>query len=641
MKKLSLLIFLSFLVLLSPVFVYADTDKTNLQTHRNEVASVINNQTLYEENSYNAFYSGLTALGGITAVDDLLDDVLAEQTTIDQMNQDLITILGYLTLETTHNETYLQYLTEDLRNMSPYTQRSITLYNTEMNRIKDILDEPTSGETAIINLRSDIANVVNLLVLLGDKTTLLSTYQEAEDIYLDGSLYLPQAYALFVSSYDAIDASLNAEIHMTKTQVVNYADASQDEVDLTLTKIEASLALLELKPDKTDFVTLITSIQNNFDSDLYTPNSSVLYLDEIASIYTDGMLDTTTSTELAELTTDVDLASSLLVLRADVSELDRLNNLAIAAYYEEKANYTEDSYNLFKQAVTNYGGYLYINTKISDLNISQAEIDALALEVSNALALLEELQDNQTLLIDYNTLATMDTSGFTPNSVEAFQSFLVRIYENIESKNLNETMYDETMGYLVQALQMLELKADISVLQTLYAQAENYKEEDYSTSSYQYLVLVMNEANDIILNENVFQTTVDDQVQKLTDAIGFLAKPAGVITIHVGEKFDVIQYVTLGDSSVASIGVDDREVLTLGDDLYATGVSYGQTEIVVTLGNGITQTIDVLVKANISVPTVILAVLVPVISVGLAVGLLFYKPSFVQQVKSFLTKKRG
>ncbi|MGD9909531.1 MAG: hypothetical protein AB7U79_02875 [Candidatus Izemoplasmatales bacterium] len=641
MKKLGLVIIL-FMVFLTPSLVMADADTSSLTTLRNQVSDCINVQNAsahYEENSYNAFYNELTSLGGLAAVDAIISDPLSLQTTIDQMSADLERILSYLTIDSTYIAVMNHYYTEKSRVLTTYTARSIAIYEAELSRIKNLLDDPTTGEAMFATLNTDITASSSLLVLLGDKTDLLSASAEAEAIYLDGDLYLPQTYILFVQAYDAINGILSVSIGFTKEQVIASADASVNEVNETLVEINHALSLLVMKPDKTDFTTYYDNLLISLDEELYTPDSVSNYKSEIESINQEALKDETTSAELEGYLADLVNANNLLVLRADTSILEELNNQAIIGYYEEKSLYTEDSYQLFKTAVLAYGSYLSINAKMNDANITQAEVDALSAEIQNALDLLERQQDNTVLLEIYQERILSDDTIYTPNSVILYNDELARISVLIESKNLNESLYNETLLALNNVSQLLVLKADYSLLVALYNTALTYDKEDYSNSSYLYLQRMIDESEAIITNPNIDQTSVNTMVASLHTAIDQLKKPIGLITIHAGDEFNILDYVTMGEASIQGITSSNSSVLSVDGFGNTHGIKFGESVVTVYLSSGITETIQVLVKENVSTLTLSLAILVPVLASGLAAMTLYFKPEAFKLGVNRLWKK--
>ncbi len=642
MKKSLLIIILLMTVFFTPSFVFAENDVTSLTVLRDQVNNAISNQTgnYYETDSYSAFYNELTTLGGIATIDNLITDPLALQTDIDQMVIDLERILGYLTTSTTYEEVSLAYFQEKSRNLTGYTERSITLYNDELLRIKTIIDNPISGESIISLLFDDITNVSDLLVMLGNKDSLNATFLEAQGIYNDGSLYLPITYELFLSAYDEIDNTLIASIGFTKQEVVDNLDASQSEVDETERLIQEALNLLILKPDKTSFFELYDSTVDALDLSLYIPNSLVDYFAEIERINDLVGEETTTEEQLAEYIIDFDNAYLILIEKADILELDRLNSQAIIAYYEEKSLYTSSSYLEFKEAVLEYGSYLYINERLADPNILQSEVDSLSLVISDALNLLKTLEDNSDLLVLFQEAVAKVTINYTPVSILLYTEELDRIYEKIISDELDRTLYIQILTDLSLSELLLVDKADISELTELYTNSLGFEAEDYSISSFAYLAIERENTANLLLDENIDQISIDYQYAKLSIAINSLQKPTKLITIYDGDSFNILSYITLGDALVENVVSSNPNAVTIVQNETVFGIRFGESDVTVQLDNGVSETITVLVKANIITSTFALAILVPIVSLGSAAALLFLKPSSVSWVKKIVIFRR-
>jgi len=634
-KKVLLSILLG-LLFIQPVFVYADSDKTTLVSLRDETQTAINNQLnyLYQTDSYDYFYTELTALGGLAAVDAMIADTNALQTDVDQMASDLQTVLSYLTYSTTYTAVSGNLATAKTLDVSAYTARSILDYNNELDRIDAELAHPEYGETYINSLNTDITNASNLLILLGDKTELTSTYQEAESIYLDGSAYIPSTYTSFQTAYDAINTTLFASIGLTKEEVVSSNDSSVDEISQTLTEINQSLTLLVLKPDKTELETAYQTALA-IDETLYTPNSYQLFISDLVIINAIINDDEATETDVANGMTTLNGYYSILVLRADKTVLENLNNEAIIAYYEERGNYTESSYNLFKTAVIEYGTYIHVNEVINDLNVLQSSVDDLSLQIQTALSMLVELQDNTALLVDYELKLTLDTTNDTPASITLYQAELDRIYQIITGKELSLDTYNQAATDLENVTSILIAKADKSELTSLYNNAMTLREEDYSVSSFTYLQEIFTETNTILLDDNASQTSVDDEVVILNNALSMLQTTLSEVIISEQESINILSYVTLGNATIVQISASDESIISVTQNGDVLGITYGHANVLVSLSNGVVEQIPILVKATVPVSTILFVSIIPLVSTAASLFFLFYKKSKF----SFLKKR--
>jgi len=693
-KKIAIVVFFGFGLIFSTVVLADDAIKTELITARAEIDQAITDQgsDLYETDSYTAFSDGLSALGGLTAVDDMIADPFVVQGVVDQMVLDLNSLLDGLVTAFTYNTIFVQHFQETNRDTTPYTLRSIALYDAELNRIKDIIDEPTSGEVLIQSLSADITAASSLLVLLGDKTDLQVKYNQAEAIYLDGSNYIPSTYSAFQIAYSAIDTTLITDIGFTKLEVINNSDASLPEVTAALNEIESALSILVLKPDKTaltqayndavaldktvytldsrtlfnaglvpinqiilnvealevdvnqattdltnlygvlvlkgDYSSLQTSIDNldDFDFELYTPASVTLFNLEVSRISL-IMVDENSTVEIIDtLTQDFSDAFDILVQRADKTDLVLYNNQAILAYYEEKSLYTASSYALFKTAVINYGTYLYVNQVIADPDALQADVDTLSTKVMDALVLLDPLIDNSLLLTIYENVGAIIPSFYTPQSLETFNIEYSRIHSILTGKELSQSVYDQILIDLENIQSILVLRADSTELVTLYNSLLNKNEELYSVSSYAYFTEVMNQSLAIMDDLNASQAEVDSAVTLLQHSASLLRAKLGVISIKANSYVtDINASITLGNATIVSFVSSDESILTVDSNGKVRGIAFGEASVTVTLSNGVVETLNFLVKANVKTVTLILAISLPVLSVSVGVGMLFIK----------------
>ncbi|MBU0997541.1 MAG: hypothetical protein KKE16_05775 [Firmicutes bacterium] len=708
LKKVSIIAFFVFALMFSAV-VRADADKAQLIIARDEINQAITDQTndLYQAASYTAFSDGLNALGGVAAVDVMIADNLALQVDVDQMTQDLNNLLDGLVTTLTYNTVFVEYFQESNRDTTPYTLRSIAVYDAELNRIKDIIDEPTSGEVLIQSLSADITASSSLLVLLGDKTDLQARYDFAEAVLLDGSNYIPSTYSLFQTDYSSIDATLLINIGFTKLEVINNSDASLPEVQSALNEIESSLSLLILKPDKTaliqayndavaldksiytldsrtlfiaglipinqtildleardddvlqattdlnelynllvlrgDYSSLQTSIDDlvDFNYDLYTPTSVVMFDEEISRISSEMVDENATAQDIEELVQNYEDAFDLLILRADKTDLILYNNQAIIAYYEEKNLYTDSSYALFKAAVMDYGTYLLVNQVIDNLDSLQSEVDLLSQKISDALDLLDPLVDNAEILSLYENVGIIATTLYTPESVEVFNEEYNRIYNVIIGKELSQTVYNQTTLELEDLQELLVLRADLSELITLHDSLLSKNEETYSISSFAYFSTVMSQCSVLISNLNVSQAEVDAAVVLLTHATSLLEQKAGIISIKTNDPaLDINDYVTVGNATIVSYVSSDTSVLHVDSTGKVLGVAFGEAKVYIRLSNGVVETLNFLVKANVKPVTLVLAISLPVLSVSLGVGMLFMKKDYWKVFKKLIFWKK-
>ena len=94
-----------------------------------------------------------------------------------------------------------------------------------------------------------------------------------------------------------------------------------------------------------------------------------------------------------------------------------------------------------------------------------------------------------------------------------------------------------------------------------------------------------------------------------------------IINAHRG-SIDLREYVVIGDSSIVSFYSHNESVALVSEDGYLSGIDFGNTIITVTLANGLTEDIPIIVKAKIATSSFVLVLSLPFVSIGLAFVLL-------------------
>lgn len=604
-------------------FLSADTIKTDLINQRDKIQTIISQSNLYFESSYNAFSSDLTALGGLAYVDSVIADPLVEQTVVDDLSNNLILLQNQLVTKLVHAAINYEFQLARTRDLISYTSRSQTTYHSELDRIELILNNPRSGDVVISALTTDINDAKNLLILLGDKTNLNQIMSQATTIsQSEGTIYTPNSFNLFLSSYNAFNTTVIDIILMTVNEVYQNPDASVDEVNAAVTAINNALSLLIVRPDKTDLINAYnTAFQ--YDVSAFTPNSVSdfnLGLDLVEALINDP---NALQAEINEALDNINDYYELLIEKANVSMLTEINTKALIAYYEEKNKYTENSHNLFIQAVINYGTYTYVNAVILDLNVTQSAVDQLVITVQNALDLLVERGDVTGLLLIYNQLNAIDLSSYTPNSIASYQAELAQINAIITSSNTTQQMVNNALEVVDNTPDLLIPLADLSALISTIDSVDSVIETDYTVTSYGYLISVLSIANSAIINPNISQTEVNQINQKLMQSIALLKSKHSPVIINAERgTVDINNYVVTGDSWVLGYSSMDPSIAIVSSEGIVSGIDYGTTTIIVYLANGLSEKIPLVVKAKITTTTFILVLSLPVISVGIAFGLL-------------------
>jgi len=402
--------------------------------------------------------------------------------------------------------------------------------------------------------------------------------------------------------------------------------------------------LVQADAIKTDLITSKAAVEAAVNAEnSYTPSSFALFVDAIDNLGGQSAIQTMIDDPLAEqaavdnLILMVNNALSLLVLRADTSLLNTANNAAIAAYYGDRNLYTSSSYSQFVVAVVAYGNYQATDDLLDDLNVTQAAVDTLVLQINNALSLLE-LKADTTLLEDaYDTAISFNLTGNTPASIELFTTELERIRQIMIGDDTNQTLCAQTIGDLIASYDLLVSLANKTQLQSAINSGDNIKEEKYTVSSYYILDTLLVTARAANENDNALQNDVDQLALDIASAIeGLVYIPTGIELTVDSETINVGTYVTPGESNIVGYLSSNPAVATVDISGNVSGVSFGNAEIIITLANGVVETIPIFVKEKITTTTLIIISSIPVVAIGLGIAMIYVKirpVEIVQRVK--------
>ncbi len=468
--------------------------------------------------------------------------------------------------------------------------------------------DTTDSQVDQIELRLD--EVINSLVLLPDKQTLIDSYNAA--LIIDETLYTSSSYASFTAGLVPINT------------VINNVEATMLEVNQAISDLSTLYSVLVIRGDITDLTVLYNDIilQNVA---AYTPNSVSLYQNELDRIHDIMLSDDTDQSEVDQAESDLGEVSSLLVLQADRSNLVILNNLLIKAYYEEKHEYTSSSYTLFKNFVDAFGSYMYVNSIINDDNVSQTIVDDVENDIEDALDLLVFLEDNTQLLSAYQQLLLMDLSEYTLNSQTEFNLELDRLYGLALSDDLDTTLYTQILNGFAAVSDILVELPDYTLLQTKYDNSSIYREEDYSISSYAAFAQAKSNALSTLANLNASQNDVDIAKQLLLTSIANLNQKQDIIYMFEDSLLDLKPYITLGGATILGYSIDDEEVLSIDGQGVVQGLKFGKTKVYITLSNGATEILDIFVKAKLNTTVYVLTFSIPVLGLGFGFALTYLR----------------
>ncbi len=339
--------------------------------------------------------------------------------------------------------------------------------------------------------------------------------------------------------------------------------------------------------------------------------------------------------DVDNLTLDINTAMNGLVLY-DTYNL-ALNNL-LQARSLNISIYTLDSQTLYLSELERIEITLYNPTS------GEAAIQTLITSISDADDLLVLLANKSQLLVLYNQLRSADTSDSTMVSKIAYNLELNRLYDLIYSPNLDDDLANSILLQLNETVYLLEGLADYSNLQDYYEETLNYRQEDYSISSFQALTDAQQDALYTLSNPNTSQQDVDNMETTLLESVSNLQQKIEKLYIMEGESVDINQYVTLGSTNIIYYVSHDGTILSVDNAGLVTAKNYGETNVLIYLENGAIESITVYVKAKPKTAVYVLTFSIPVASASIAMCMIYVKKdswkSVAKPFKKILKKRK-
>ena len=355
-----------------------------------------------------------------------------------------------------------------------------------------------------------------------DYTELDAAIAAYEALNLD--LYTPNS----VTNTD-VTAKYDAAKAVTRDMLDDEAGANQGTITTAAQELNAAIAALVLRADKTALGEAITAAQAKVEAD-YTPNSwtaadLVTLIPAAQNVYNDA---NATVDEVAAQVTALTDAMDALVLKADKTELET----AIATLPDVAQNEaTSASWAAYADALA------AANDVDADANATQTAVDDATTALVNATNAVEKLADCDYTALN-NAIAAydaLDLTAYTPNSVtasdvaakaEAAKAVPAGLLN--DEQGANQGTINAAASALTNAIAALQLKANKEALTTAIADAESKDSALYTPDSWTDADLdaVLLNANTVLADDNAEQDAVDAQVTAIGEAVAKLVLKA-------------------------------------------------------------------------------------------------------------------
>jgi len=381
-------------------------DRSQLILTRASVATALGAQTDYEEDSFTAFSDIIDGVGGLVAVDAVIADDAATQEDVDALNALLVNALSGLTLQSTYQDAETAYATASgfLVNEA-FTQTSRDRLQAILLAGRAILDEPTSGESAVGALKTQLLGASGILVsqavtddLVAKNNLAISRYYEERNSYT-------------VSSHDAFKAAVDAYGgYLSVQQLLAKPDVVESELTNQTDLIELAFLLLERRGD-TSILEAAYETASDHSLEGFIPTSVTAYQNELYRIHEIIISPDQNQAAVDAAYADLLEAENLLIPFADKNELIeairdardlRESRYTVTSYYQLRL--------LLDRAVT----------LSENPDALQATVDQLVLDLGEAIENLVLLPDQIELTVGktginlgrYVTLGDSQITGY-------------------------------------------------------------------------------------------------------------------------------------------------------------------------------------------------------------------------------------
>lgn len=369
---------------------------------------------------------------GLSEILDIINDVEATQTDVDQAMLDLEDLYDILIDRADITDLLDAYNNAIAQNLSIYTPNSVVLYQAELNRINDIMISNETDQNEADTALEDLYDAQTLLVLQADRSELfalnnliIKAYYEDKSLYTTSSFQAFQNAVIDYGSYQYVNS------------VVDNDNIDQAFVDALAETLKEALNLLSPLVDNSELI-LIYYEYENLDLDVYTQISQDAFnaeLDRIYNVLTGKEFD---SDAYKQIVLDMLVVADLFVRLPDVTELRTL--------YDSTSIYREEDY-----SITSYGAFVIakdaaldvINNKNSNETMIQDAIDSLTIAVSELQRKAEKIY-----IIEGNTLDLKPYVTLGQASIVGYDEEDPTIVSVSSRGVLSATSYGETQVYI-------------------------------------------------------------------------------------------------------------------------------------------------------------------------------------------------
>lgn len=379
-------------------------------------------------------------------------------------------------------------------NKDLYTVSSYTNYCNYLKIAQAVYKNPDATQGEINKATADLNTAYENLVLTADKTELHAWLTKYET--MDDTLYTSTSYSNLTKVYnDCMSVYLKD-------------DPSEEEVTNAIRKLENAFALLVERGNKDALKEKLDSV-SKIDCSLYTPNSLVALNSAYNSAYTVYLDQDATQIQIDDAIQLLDGLVASLDFRADFSGL--LSEIKEAQALS-KDKYTKASWD---ELVIQYNKALAV---YKDFNNKQADVNAAAFNLKQAIAGLVSAGDSARLQQLVKEISTIDNRLYSSESVKNLKAKFDEAKEAISS-NAEQVTIDKIESELRQLKETLVIREDKVELKNKLDEVLSLDQTITSNEDHNNLVSAYNEALEVLNNLDASEDEVQLSINKLNKAM--------------------------------------------------------------------------------------------------------------------------
>lgn len=451
-------------------------------------------ETEYTPQTWGPFNTELSEANGVLQNDD------ADQSAVDSAYSELESAMNSLVEKA--DKTQLQALVQQAvtKQQNDYTTATWTPFSSKLAAAQSVLQDDNASQTSVDNAKNELQSAMDGLVQRGNK-------EELRGLVEQGNAKQQKDYT--PDTWGSFDAKLKAA-----QGVLDNVDATQGEVDTAKDDLKQAMDALREKADKSKLQDLVNQ-GNALNKNDYTKDSQSALEQALQSAQ--GVLDddNAQSSQVEDEYNKLKKVIDGLEKKPDKSELQKAVERADALNPDD---YTDDSKAGLDDAVKK------AKEVLDDPDASKDDVDNALKDLNDVLDKLTEKADKSELQKTVDKAHEINPDDYLSDSLPDFNEALENAESVLADNNATQDDVDNAKNALEDAMSNLEKKPDKSDLKNLVDKAEMLDPDDYTDDNKSKLQNAIDNAKDVIDNEEATQEDVDSAKDELQNVLDNLEK---------------------------------------------------------------------------------------------------------------------